>query len=75
MCDVENKRQKRCDLHEMCKGEKKMTNVYCNKIMEWFPEETLNKIIDVESNEQGQDVLTFICPNCGNQHRSLRAGK
>jgi len=52
-----------------------MIKVYCPKIMEWFPEETINKVIDVESNELNQDVIIFICPQCGGTHRSLRRGR
>lgn len=32
------------------------------------------KAVDIEEDIQGRDVLTFVCPECGQEHKSLRFG-
>jgi Zn finger protein HypA/HybF involved in hydrogenase expression len=34
--------------------------------------ETSVQIQDIETNQLNQDVLTFICPECGSLQKSLR---
>lgn len=43
----------------------------CTK--EKIDEETVG-FIDIYEDFQGRDVLTFTCPLCGKQHKSLRFG-
>ena len=40
-------------------------------IDEWVDERTV-EFVDIEEDFEGKDVLTFRCPQCGEQHRSRR---
>ena len=40
---------------------------------EWCPEEDV-QFENIEEDMQGRDILTFTCPECGEQHKSLRVG-
>ena len=44
----------------------------CGK--EYDEDEITDPEIDIEENERGFDVLTFICPYCGKETTSLRRG-
>jgi len=39
----------------------------------WVPENSVT-FLDISEDESGRDVMTFICPNCGEKHKSLRLG-
>ncbi len=32
------------------------------------------QFVNIEEDISGRDVLTFICPKCGSEHRSYRLG-
>jgi len=32
------------------------------------------KFVNIEEDMQGRDLLTFICPECGEQHTAYRLG-
>lgn len=38
---------------------------------EWCSEEEV-EIINIEKDIKARDVVTFICPECNREHRSLR---
>ena len=40
---------------------------------DWINESKV-KILNVEEDIQGRDILTFTCPKCGEEHKSLRVG-
>jgi hypothetical protein len=40
---------------------------------EQVPENTVESL-DIEEDDAGRDVLTFKCPECGEEHKSLRLG-
>jgi hypothetical protein len=42
----------------------------CDK--EWIEERKVCTIVNVEEDQYGRDVLTYICPSCGKPHKSLR---
>lgn len=46
-------------------------NLKCNK--ERVPEKDV-EFVDIEEDFEGRDVLTFVCPVCGETHKSLRFG-
>lgn len=49
--------------------------VTCHNCNETYDErEITDEDVGIESNEFGQDVLSFICPRCGKQTTSLRRG-
>jgi predicted RNA-binding Zn-ribbon protein involved in translation (DUF1610 family) len=37
-------------------------------------DETTVEILDIEEDMDGADVVTFVCPVCGEQHKSRRYG-
>jgi hypothetical protein len=41
---------------------------------EFVPEREAGKILNIESDFEGQDVLTYKCAHCGDIHVSLRYG-
>jgi len=47
--------------------------VYLTCTGDWVDEKTV-KVENIEEDMQGQDVLTFTCPECGKSHKSLRRG-
>lgn len=48
--------------------------VYCSKCGEWIDEKKV-KATNIEENIYGEDVLTFICPNCNTEQKSRRIGR
>lgn len=48
-------------------------DVYAECNGEFIPEEK-TKFVDIEEDISGSDVITFICPICQEQHKSLRFG-
>ena len=50
---------------------KQVIQVFCSKCSEWVEED--DTIFEgVEEDMMGQDVLTFICPNCETKQTSFR---
>ncbi len=47
--------------------------VYCPEDQIWIDETTV-ETLNIEEDIQGRDVLTFKCPGCHQEHRSLRRG-
>jgi Zn finger protein HypA/HybF involved in hydrogenase expression len=45
--------------------------VWCGECKLWF-EEKHTEFVDIEEDFEGRDVLTFICPECKTEQRSLR---
>lgn len=43
----------------------------CNK--DWVDEETV-EFVDICEGPMGEDILTFVCPECGENHQSKRLG-
>jgi len=37
-------------------------------------DETTVQLLNIEEDMEGRDVVTFVCPACKQQHRSLRRG-
>lgn len=47
--------------------------VYAECCQEWIDERDVHPT-NIEEDIQGRDVLTFDCPRCGYEHKSLRVG-
>ena len=47
--------------------------VYCKSCKKRFEEQNV-KFVNLEENMYGEDVLTFICPECKTEQTSLRMG-
>ena len=47
--------------------------VYCDKCMNWIDEKTV-EFLNIEEDIHGRDKLTFKCPVCGTENKSLRVG-
>lgn len=41
---------------------------------ERIDERFVRGLLNIEEDEQGADVVTYVCPRCGNVHRSRRYG-
>ena len=39
-------------------------------VMEWVDVESVT-FLNIEEDFEGRDVMTFVCPKCGNSHKSL----
>lgn len=52
---------------------KKMIRVYLSCIKE-FIDETKVELVNIEEGPMGEDIMTFKCPNCGQEHKSKRFG-
>ncbi len=52
---------------------KRKIQVYCSHCSMWINEET-TKFVNIEEGMQGEDKLTFICPDCGQTSTSRRYG-
>jgi len=37
-------------------------------------EEEKTEFVNIEEGPSGEDILTFICPKCGKEHKSPRFG-
>lgn len=48
--------------------------VYLACTGEWI-KETKVTVENIEEDIQGRDVLTFMCPECKQQHKSLRVNR
>jgi uncharacterized Zn-finger protein len=53
---------------------KDITFVDCNECGKRFNEGEIIDFIEIRSNDQGYDILEFICPYCGKQTISGRYG-
>lgn len=51
----------------------RVIRVYLSCTGDWVDERQV-KVENIEEDIQGQDVLTFKCPECGQTHKSLRRG-
>lgn len=50
--------------------------VTCGKCQKEFDENKItDEDINIEENDRGQDVLSFVCPYCNKETRSLRYTK
>lgn len=45
----------------------------CPECEEQVDEQTV-KCTDIESDDLGQDIVTYVCPECGDLTKSLRRG-
>jgi len=54
------------------KHERKI-QVYCGFCKMWVNEETV-EFLNIEEGMQGEDMLTFKCPDCGQKSISRRYG-
>ena len=45
--------------------------VRCGTFHEWIDESTV-EVLNIEEGPMGEDILTFICPKCGETHKSTR---
>lgn len=50
-----------------------MITVRCGSCGETFPEDAV-EIDDIEEGSRGEDIVTFICPHCGETTKSRRYG-
>ena len=55
-------------------GRQSKVLIPCNR--DWLNEADIpdKNIITIEEDEQGEDVLTFMCPVCNHKHKSRRYG-
>lgn len=44
--------------------------VYCKECKAWVLEED-TEFVDIEEGPQGEDILTFACPTCKTEQRSV----
>ena len=49
--------------------------VYQKCTGEMFYTSEIEKIINVEEDMEGYDVITYICPDCGEEHKSKVYGR
>ena len=47
--------------------------VYCDGCQDWIDEKTV-EVLNIEEDIYGRDKLTFRCPVCGIESKSLRVG-
>ena len=47
--------------------------VYISCLDKFIPEDDV-KMVNIQEDMQGRDLLTFICPECGEVHESYRLG-
>ena len=47
--------------------------VYCHTCEEWIDESTV-EFLNIEEDMYGRDKMTFKCPECGEESKSLRVG-
>ena len=52
---------------------RKRIQVFCSHCKMWINEEDV-KFINIEEDIQGADILTFVCPDCGQTSKSRRYG-
>jgi len=52
---------------------KKKVQVHCKYCDSWINEEK-TKFVNIEEGMQGEDILTFVCPDCGQTSTSKRYG-
>jgi len=41
---------------------------------DWVDEQEV-EFVNIEEGPMGEDILTFVCPDCGENHRSRRLGR